>query len=131
MTPARRRRITTTSWLDLVAVILTRMPPLPDAACIGRPELFDGSSAADRDRAIEICLSDCPALQRCAQWLATLSSEPRPPGVTAGRYRGHLRFCDRCRAPLRERGNSARFCSVNCRHAARRNQRKATERTTQ
>ena len=60
-----------------------KAPRLPNAACLGRHELFD-SRPADPGRTCGICRNYCPALPACTQWLASLAPSRRPSGVVAG-----------------------------------------------
>ncbi|WP_030171788.1 MULTISPECIES: WhiB family transcriptional regulator [Actinomycetes] len=74
--------------IALMAQILVDTPKMPDAACIGRHELFDPPVAYEDpgdvlDRhtaAVGIC-STCPARTRCRQWATT---ERPTDGVLAG-----------------------------------------------
>ncbi len=69
-------------------------PPMPEAACRGRWDLFDltapegpGKLAAEvtqaRTIALEVC-AGCPELAACQSWLNGLRPQDKPLGVVAG-----------------------------------------------
>jgi hypothetical protein len=70
--------------VDLLVAILRGAPALPGAACVGRPELFDGTDPASTETAIALCLYRCPAL---AAYERAANAAPRNTvsGVLAGR----------------------------------------------
>lgn len=80
------------SGLETLLASLAGVPTLPGARCRGRHHLFDdGRQGEDIDvvntrhsQALQLC-AGCPALERCADWLETLSPSQRPLGVVAGR----------------------------------------------
>ena len=75
-------------WLALTEAVLESTPSLPGARCLGRSELFDGETEADRDQAAAICRR-CPAQKPCRDWrTATTNERTRPVGVLAGRCGG-------------------------------------------
>lgn len=69
-------------------------PALPGARCRGKHHLFDEQGThedpetADQrhTQALGLCRG-CTALASCQQWLDTLPSSKRPPGVVAGQIR--------------------------------------------
>ncbi|GAB3019566.1 WhiB family transcriptional regulator [Mycobacterium bourgelatii] len=73
--------------LAALAAAVADIPPLDGAACRGRPDLFDldpGAEPEQVEHAQAICRT-CPALRRCAEWLAATPPPRRPCGVVAGR----------------------------------------------
>lgn len=80
------------AWLNLVAFVLTDTPRLHGGLCIGRGSLFDGDGkdGPRTAQAVSTC-HQCPALDPCSEWLATLPRTSKPTGVVAGRYSGPLR----------------------------------------
>ncbi|MEX3650909.1 hypothetical protein ABFW11_36025, partial [Mycolicibacterium porcinum] len=80
--------------LESLIDVLGSIPPLPGAACRGRPNVFDppegrvdpDDEQARRDRAVTICRNECPAFAGCAAWLANLEARDRPHGVVAGQW---------------------------------------------
>ena len=73
---------------------LADIPNLPGARCRGRTELYDTAAGgrphhpADvdyaRGAALRLC-HQCPALDRCTEWLESLPAQQQPRGVVAGR----------------------------------------------
>lgn len=65
---------------------------LPGARCRNRSHLFDAAEpheepetvAARHGQAISLC-NFCPSLQKCGDWLDSLSPSRKPSGVVAGR----------------------------------------------
>ena len=60
---------------NLLVAILTEIPALPGAACIGRSALFESAATGEppdrvktRHLAAQDICSHCPALDRCRQW---------------------------------------------------------------
>lgn len=88
--------------LSLLKLILTDLPALPGAACVGRPELFDPAHRAElpadvayRHRAAARLCHACPVLDACRDWATTQPADdgavragviPTPP-ATPGRPR--------------------------------------------
>ncbi|CPR12430.1 Transcriptional regulator WhiB [Mycobacterium bohemicum DSM 44277] len=69
-----------------LTAVVGDIPPLPGAACKGQPTLFDlepGADTAAIEAAAAVCRS-CPALQACAEWVASTPPRRRPSGVVAG-----------------------------------------------
>ena len=72
--------------------ILDRSARLPEAACAGRPELFDPSGEHEprpsvirrHEAAVRLCRFTCPALTECELWFDQLPRSQRPAGVVAG-----------------------------------------------
>lgn len=79
-----------TNLLDAVGAA----PALPGARCRGRHHLFDPPSGSEdpettaqrHAQALGLC-EHCPALTRCAEWVASLPPRRRPAGVVAGKVR--------------------------------------------
>lgn len=77
-----------TGLFDALGII----PSLPGAKCRGRDRLFDEAQPnEDEDtvdqrhaEALTLCCQ-CPALERCTDWLLDLPPGQRPTGVVAGR----------------------------------------------
>lgn len=78
------RTVGSTPAIDLLMLVLQRVPKLPGALCRGRPRLFDSEEPADVAEAVALC-ERCPALDACRAWADGLSYPARPPGVVAGR----------------------------------------------
>ncbi len=79
---------------EFLAALAAAVPPLPGAACRGRPELFDPAepdegpdTLDDRHTAALALCKACPALTPCAAWFDGLRTQDRPEGVIAGRRR--------------------------------------------
>jgi hypothetical protein len=72
--------------VDLLTMVLQRVPKLPGALCRNRSELFDGEEPEDIAEAVALC-ARCPALDACRAWVDRLEYRARPSGVIAGRYR--------------------------------------------
>lgn len=71
-------------WVELAAAVLWRAPRLPDAACIGRGELFDAANAsADDIAAAKALCARCECFAACSQWA---SGQRHLVGVVAGKY---------------------------------------------
>lgn len=76
--------------LDALTEFAQSIPRLDGCACRGEYELFDLRLPGDSERealesrVIQICLNECPALQACTTWLASLPVAARPCGVVAG-----------------------------------------------
>lgn len=71
--------------VDLVALLrdLTRVPPLPGAACRGHAELFDAALVNVKiTAALRIC-AECPVIEPCRRWASSLPARDRV-GVFAG-----------------------------------------------
>jgi hypothetical protein len=64
---------------------LRGIPKLPDAACRGRSDLFDGATEEDIAEATAVC-SRCPELNACKRW-ADMLPHNGIHGVIAGEYR--------------------------------------------
>lgn len=83
------------NWNDLV-VLLAGAPSLPGANCRNRSALFDDAATGEPDhtvhqrhtQALSLC-GQCPALDRCSDWLDGLPRVKQPYGVIAGRVRSH------------------------------------------
>jgi hypothetical protein len=75
-----------------IALLVSDIPKLHGAACLGRSNEFDAQppKTPDRDlahlRAKRICLRQCPALDACRAWLDSLPPRRRPEGVVAGQF---------------------------------------------
>lgn len=70
--------------VDLLTLLLQRVPKLPGALCRNRSELFDSDGDADIAAAVSLC-ERCPALDACRTWADGLTYPSRPSGVVAGR----------------------------------------------
>lgn len=81
------------SWEEFVGEV-GHVPDLAGARCRGRRELFDATISSERggttdaaeyarEAAQRLC-EQCPALDRCRQWLHSLPPRQRPLGVVAG-----------------------------------------------
>ncbi|MGK2852644.1 MAG: hypothetical protein ACSLE3_00835 [Microbacteriaceae bacterium] len=53
--------------VDLLALVLHRVPALPEALCRGRSELFDSDDPADVAEAVSRCQC-CLELGACRDW---------------------------------------------------------------
>lgn len=81
--------------VPLLSAILRGTPKLADAACVGRPGLWDppgqGESLPDAEYrqgiALSICHS-CDCRVECGRWIDSLPVSNRPAGVVAGRTPG-------------------------------------------
>lgn len=70
--PARRRANLEPGWVPLLEDILKDRPNLPDAACLGKHDLFDaarfpipGTTGAEAHAAATNLCRRCPARSRC------------------------------------------------------------------
>jgi hypothetical protein len=72
-------------WVERTAAIVRGTPRLTDALCRGRVDLFDAEDTEAADRAAAIC-HQCPALQACGDWAATLRHN-QAHGVLAAQHR--------------------------------------------
>ena len=72
-------------WIALAARVSRGIPPLHDAACRGRHDVFNTDDSAAIAEAVRICRR-CPALGSCREWSNTLPRN-RIHGVVAGRRR--------------------------------------------
>lgn len=72
--------------VDLLTMVLERVPKLPGALCRDRSALFDSEEPASVAVAVSLC-ERCPALDACRVWADGLSYASRPSGVVAGRRR--------------------------------------------
>ena len=73
---------------ETLNALIRDIPPLRDAACRDRTEVFDVRDGRDHkaiQQAQAIC-RECPVLQRCTEWLDGLPKFRRPSGVVAGRF---------------------------------------------
>lgn len=78
---------------DLLAAIVGA-PALPGARCRGRHHMFDPAAfgedpaivEARHTQALGLC-AQCPALERCGEWLDSLPAKRQPLGVIAGQRR--------------------------------------------
>ena len=72
----------------------TATPHLPDALCRDRMWLYDQcvpdktgpvsrETAMYRRQAVETC-AECPALERCREWVLSMPRNARPEGVVGG-----------------------------------------------
>lgn len=74
--------------LPLLEKILTGVPKLDGARCVGKPELFDVASldrVADAAEALALCES-CAAIDTCGRYADSQSRRRRLRGVIAGRW---------------------------------------------
>ncbi len=82
------------SALEELLQLAATAPPLPGARCRGRWELFDATVSVGRNgdpedldyvrnAALRLC-HQCPSLDACSAWLASLPVNGRPLGVVAG-----------------------------------------------
>ncbi|MBB2770550.1 UNVERIFIED_ORG: hypothetical protein GGE11_001445 [Mycolicibacterium obuense] len=79
--------------VDLLAAVLTGVPRLDGAACIGVRGRFHEAETGSRIRIAEciaICRR-CPVKAECARWAAT---EAELVGVVAGKFHGSVRRGD-------------------------------------
>jgi hypothetical protein len=79
---ATPRAVAKYDTVELLAQILADAPPLPDAACVSAPELFDfDAGPVAHELAIKICRS-CPELVPCGESAA----RRRLTGIAGGVY---------------------------------------------
>ncbi|BAH52237.1 hypothetical protein [Rhodococcus opacus] len=70
MTPRKREQL---DWVSLLESILADTPSLPEAACIGRHDLFDEGQGESKDEArhrqavAEKLCAGCPEAWRCPE----------------------------------------------------------------
>lgn len=74
--------------IGLLSAVLSGIPRLPGALCVGRHTLMDADfDSEDRQYAVDsaaaLCFQ-CPALSECGQW----ANRSKVSGVVAGRDRG-------------------------------------------
>jgi hypothetical protein len=83
------------STLDAMLTAIGAAPCLPGARCRGRHHLFDPAGTHEpapvvqqrHAQALGLC-QDCPALEPCRAWVASLPPKRRPQGVVAGTIGG-------------------------------------------
>jgi Transcription factor WhiB len=71
------------AWLAAMMGVISGIPRLDGAACVGEHDLFDNHEGPAADDAIAIC-HQCPARVECERWFLSLRPSERPPGITAG-----------------------------------------------
>lgn len=70
--------------LDRLLAAIGAAPDLERGLCAWQWDLFDNTEdPAAVEQAVELC-RQCPALNRCSDWLAGLPPRRRPIGVIAG-----------------------------------------------